>query len=172
MDCKWQSDVRAGVREFWLSGCPLSYNELIFQFLPAPHEPPGLPGGHMGIYVFYYRECCLKVGMAGPNSGTRFQYQHYNGCASSTLAGSLCRDFTLHREVHLDLERPGNWIKATTHRANVLLPSRWGTDILRALETFLIARLRPRYERSLTSGVRQPTQSLDLPRLRWDVGAD
>ena len=66
------------------------------EHLPAPHTAGRLPAEHGALYVFSLSASArmaagphrvLKVGITGPHSNSRFQYQHYKaGLAKSTLA--------------------------------------------------------------------------------------
>ena len=66
--------------------------------------------------------------------------------APSTLAGSLVADPGMLTVAGFDPKAPGVWIKAATHRVNVLMPDSRQRELLSLLEAFLHLRLRPRYE--------------------------
>ena len=125
-----------------LSGISLSPRDIHVEILRAPHSPSTLPPGKMAVYVFLLGDECLKVGKAGPNSGPRYLFQHYNPDSSrSNLAKSLLKEHP-----HLTKESVGDWIKNHTDRINFLLDQRVGIPALSLLEVFLQCRLRPRYE--------------------------
>jgi len=101
----------------------------------------------MAVYGFWNDGIWLKLGKAGPKSQARYTSQHYNkGNAQSTLAGSLTNDPQMRVVAGFDLQNPGAWIKVSTCRVNILLPSQRRKELLSLLEAFLHVRLRPRYE--------------------------
>jgi hypothetical protein len=126
----------------------------------APHQPHKLPPGQGAVYIFsisdgWGAQCpagpgfVLKVGIAGPKSNARFEYQHYNaGSAPSTLAESLLQ----HPQVW-DLLGPSNpnkvsintWLRARVERDNFYTA---GEDeaLRRHLDFFLQVQLRPLFE--------------------------
>ncbi len=111
-----------------------------------PHEPKRLPAGKMGIYIFYYRGNCLKIGKAGAKSGARFTSQHYApGRAKSNLAKSLFHDNEMKNE-NLSEKEIGAWIKNNTDRTDILLDKSLGVGALNLLEAFLQYQCRPKYE--------------------------
>jgi hypothetical protein len=102
----------------------------------------------MAIYSFWHAEAWLKIGKVGPNSQARYISQHYNpGSAQSTLAKSLADDPHMKQMPSFDRNYPGDWIKKHTSRVNILLDKDKSKPLLALLESFLHARLRPRYER-------------------------
>lgn len=131
-----------------LAGDPVAENEIETEFLAAPHRPPPcLPPGKMAVYGFWWNGSWLKIGKAGPKSGARYTSQHYSlHSAQSTLAKSLANDSHIRTVAGFDPQNPGAWIKASTHRVNILLPSKRRKELLPLLEAFLHLRLRPRYE--------------------------
>ena len=149
----WRTDVQEALVAFRtvaeLGHSPLTDDDLQVEFLGAPHRAPSrLPTGKMAIYGFWGDGCWLKIGMAGPNSAARYTSQHYNaGSAPSTLAASLVASTQMAVVPDFDRTRPGDWIRSSTHRANVLLPATRPRELLSLLEAFLHLRLRPRHER-------------------------
>src|SRR5436309_10093554 len=89
----WRSDIEKALREF---AAARAFDLCVFEieYLAAPHKPPSrLPPGKMAVYGFWLEGWrWLKIGKAGPNSSARYAYQHYNGRAGSTCAGSLQSD--------------------------------------------------------------------------------
>ena len=148
----WRADTESARTAFVtvakLAGNPISPGEISIEYLPAPHRPPSrLPTGKMAVYGFWGDGVWLKIGKAGPNSNARYTSQHYDaGSARSTLAGSLRATRTCSRSPVSIPTAPGDWIKAATHRVNILLPSQRPDELLLLLEAFLHLRLRPRYE--------------------------
>ncbi len=131
-----------------LAGDPIARDEIEIIYLPAPHTRPSrLPVGKMAAYGFWGNGRWLKIGKAGPNSNARYTSQHYiAGSAMSTLAGSLASDPHMTTVPGFDPQAPGAWIKAATHRVNILLPSHREKALLSLLEAFLHLRLKPRFE--------------------------
>lgn len=149
----WKDEISSAVADFEvvakLGGIPLQTDDCQVEYLPAPHRPPSrLPSGKMAVYAFWGDNCWLKVGMAGPNSNARYTSQHYNaGSAPSTLAASLVNALSVAPICDFDPVSPGAWIRQSTHRVNVLIPSTKPRELLALLEAFLHLRLRPRHER-------------------------
>jgi len=148
----WRAEIESARTAFVtvakLAGEPISPDEIAIEYLSAPHRPPShLPTGKMAVYGFWGDGVWLKIGKVGPNSNARYTSQHYNaGSTRSTLAGSLASDPHMLKVAGFDPRAPGNWIKATTHRVNILLPSQRPIELLSLLEAFLHLRLRARYE--------------------------
>ncbi len=130
-----------------LAHADLKFADLDLETGPAPHtRPTRLPPGKAAIYAFYANDRWLKIGKAGPNTGPRYVYQHYKrGGANSTLASSLCNDPELEFKSFSNAEI-GQWIIGNCGRINILMPREWGEAALGFLESFLILRLRPKYE--------------------------
>lgn len=143
------------------AGLPNGPGNVQVQVLPAPHQPTALRHGCSAVYVFalapkYGASCpagpgrALKVGHAGPNSNARFQYQHYNGHASSTLAGSLVGLPVLWLYLGistLSREDAAEWIMDNTTRVDFFI--RADADYLRRpLEHFIRAYVGPVFEGS------------------------
>jgi len=128
---------------------PISLDELEVEFLPAPHkQPSSLPIGKMAIYAFWSNDEWLKIGQAGPKSAARYTSQHYNPNSSmSNLAKSLANDLRMKDILGSDSQNSGQWVRLSTCRANILMPSDRRQELLSLLEAFLHTRLRPRYER-------------------------
>lgn len=149
----WRREMDEALQAFVtvaeLAGEPLMRNELKVEFLPAPHrQPSSLPAGKMAIYAFWWENQWLKIGEAGPKSGARYISQHYTGSALSTLAGSLASDPRMQNVAGFDRLNPGEWIRRSTCRVNILVPAQRRRDELLLLEKFLHVRLKPRYEGS------------------------
>jgi hypothetical protein len=147
----WCEEIESALAAFVtvaaLAKEPIRPDELKVEFLGAPHRPPSsLPAGKMAIYAFWWNGQWLKIGKAGPNSGPRYISQHYTGSAMSTLSGSLANDTRMYDVLGFDRQRPGDWIKKSTCRVNILVSSNRHKELLSLLETFLHARLRPIYE--------------------------
>ncbi len=149
----WRTEMTEALGAFLtvaeLAGAPIQQEELVADFGEAPHRPPSsLPEGKMAIYGFWAAGSWLKIGMAGPRSQARYTSQHYNpASAPSTLAASLARDPLIVGTSGFNVAAPGDWIKSSTHRVNILVPSGYGLPLLALLEAFLHVRLKPRYEK-------------------------
>lgn len=145
-----QSLVKDFVKVAELSGIDMSQDDLTYEILGSPHEPPkNLPTGKVAVYVFCYKCQCLKVGKAGPNTKARFTSQHYNpGSAPSTLAGSLVAGQKKIGLNTLTKENVGNWLKANAFRFNLFLNATANENgfALNLLEAFVQARLNPIFE--------------------------
>lgn len=144
----WREEINTAMDDFLrvakLAGEPIDKSQLDLQYLAAPHDPPRkLPGGKMAVYGFWGDGEWLKVGKVGPTSNARYTSQHYTGSAISTLAGSLAKD---NRIPGFAMESSKAWIMSNTHRVNILLDARRSKALLSLLESFLHARLKPRYE--------------------------
>jgi len=128
-----------------LAGFPVDSKKIEIRQL-SPHEPQSLPAGKMGIYIFYYRGKCLKVGKAGAKSNARFTSQHYApGRAKSNLAKSLLLDLEMKNK-NLSEKEIGAWIKKNTSRTDILIDESLGVWTLNLLEAFLQYQCRPKYE--------------------------
>jgi len=149
----WKAEITDALASFQavaeLAGMPIRKDQLEVVLLEAPHKPPSmLPTGKLAVYGFWGDGEWLKIGMAGANSRARYTSQHYNkGSALSTLAASLANDPRMARIPGFDPTEPGIWIKSWCNRANILISTDYGRDMLALLEAFLHVRLRPRYER-------------------------
>jgi hypothetical protein len=148
----WRDELETALAKFLtvaeLADDPIAKSDIAVEYLNAPHRPPGrLPVGMMAVYGFWGDGVWLKIGKVGPNSHARYTTQHYRaGSARSTLAGSLVADPRMRTVAGLDPVKAGDWIKANTHRVNILLPSSRDRALLSLLEAFLHLRLKPRYE--------------------------
>jgi hypothetical protein len=125
----WRKEMQNALAAFItvtdLAGVPIRLDELQVEFLPAPHkQPSSLPSGKMAIYAFWSNDEWLKIGKAGSNSGPRYISQHYTGSAMSTLAGSLANDIHMNDVEGFDKLKPGEWIKKSTSRVNMLSATR------------------------------------------------
>lgn len=126
----------------------ISEQDIIVEKLSAPHSPPkDLPEGKITVYIFFWKDQCLKVGKVGQRSQARYTSQHYNPNSSqSNLAKSILKDKSNLGLVHINEESVGNWIKQETTRINFLLNEDLGIYVLSLLEAFLQCKLKPRYE--------------------------
>ena len=131
-----------------LSGITLSQNDIQIENLQAPHTPPsGLPKGKMAVYMFFWKDQCLKIGKTGPKSQARYTSQHYNPISSnSNLAKSILKNKEYFRLSNLNEINIGKWIKESTDRINFVIDKKLGIPILTLLESFLQCRLKPRFE--------------------------
>jgi hypothetical protein len=131
-----------------LAGEPLKRDEMLIEYLVAPHTPPStLSAGKMAIYAFWWNDNWLKIGQAGLKSSARYTSQHYNsGSSISNLSKSLISDTRMNDFIGFDTNNPGAWIKMSTCRVNILISARRGRAMLSLLEAFLHVRLKPRYE--------------------------
>ena len=131
-----------------LAGDPIALDEIDVEYLDAPHiQPSKIPAGKMAVYAFWWDGTWLKIGKVGPKSHARYTSQHYNPNSSrSNLAASLIKDSKMDTVAELNQQNPGVWIKASTCRINILLPSVRNRELLSLLESFLHVRLKPRYE--------------------------
>ena len=147
----WRSDVESALSAFVsvteLAGDPIRHDEIVVEFLEAPHRSPSsLPKGKMAIYGFWADGVWLKFGKAGPKSQARFTTHHYGVNSLSTLAKSLVADPRFADVADFDPLQPGAWIRQSTNRLNLLLPVERGPEMLSLLEAFLHVRFKPRYE--------------------------
>jgi hypothetical protein len=112
----------------------------------VPHSPTSLPEGKMAVYTFFYKNECLKIGKAGPNSNARYLSQHYNPKSSqSNLAKSLLADEKLPIKTFNE-ENIGDWIKQNIRRINILVDKDLNIYILNLIEAFAQLYFHPRYE--------------------------
>lgn len=148
----WRDDFRKAIDAFRevakLAGFPESKHEFEIEWLgPNQHPPARLPAGKVAVYGFWGDGEWLKVGHVGPKSNARYTMQHYSpGSAGSTLAKSLQNDNHMRNVAGFDPKKPGEWVKSSTHRVNIVLPEAWKGAPLALLEAFLHVCLRPRYE--------------------------
>ncbi len=131
-----------------LAGIVLHPDALVAEKLPAPHRAPtALPNGKLAVYVFMWKEQCLKIGKVGVNSQARYTSQHYSPKSSqSNLAKSLLAARSELGLLAVSETDVGAWIKANTDRLNFLLSVDCGVPVLTLLEVFLQCRLRPKFE--------------------------
>src|SRR4051794_19053025 len=116
----WREEVEQALTAFLtvatLAGDPISRDEIVVEYLDAPHRPPTrLPLNTMAIYGFWGDGEWLKVGKAGPKSGPRYISHHYHLVAPSTLAKSLVADPRFASVDGFDPVAPGKWIRESTH---------------------------------------------------------
>ncbi len=147
----WRHDISSALADFrqvvGLCGDQISEDDSEIEYHPAPHRATGLPKGKMAVYCFWGDGVWLKIGKVGPNSDARYRSQHYQpGRAVSSLANSLCKDERMTAVTDSPKGACEAWIKAHTHRCNILLSSRQPKSLLSLLEAFLHHRLKPRYE--------------------------
>jgi hypothetical protein len=147
----WSDDIESAISAFIdvaeLAGDPIARADVVIEYLPAPHRPPPrLPEGWMAVYGFWSADVWLKIGKAGTKSGPRYVSHHYHLSAPSTLAKSLASDAGMRTVPGFDPLTPGEWIRSSTSRVNILLPETRAPELLSLLEAFLHLRLRPRYE--------------------------
>jgi hypothetical protein len=149
----WQKEMESALEAFIivaeLAGEPIRLNELQVEYCSAPHKAPSsLPMGKMAIYAFWANGEWLKIGQAGPKSAARYTSQHYSlNSSNSNLSKSLANDLRMKEVLIFDSQNPGQWVRASSCRVNILIPSNRRKELLSLLEAFLHARLRPRYER-------------------------
>ena len=153
MDESWHEDILSALEDFRIVSRLAKGNIVLgtrdVEFLPAPHRPRTLPPGRMALYGFWFNGEWLKIGQAGPKSNARYMSQHYTGSAQSTLSGSLRNDTSMRSIAGLEVDaltKWSAWIKRETNRVNILLPSTQSKSLVSLLESFLHARLHPRYE--------------------------
>jgi len=147
----YQVEIKNAINDFItvanLAGDAISLDEITIEFLNAPHKPPSkIPVGKMAIYAFWWKGTWLKVGKVGAKSHARYISQHYTGSAQSTLAGSIIKDPKMKVITNFTLKELSAWIKESTCRVNILMPSTRNKGLLSLLESFLHVRLQPRYE--------------------------
>jgi hypothetical protein len=149
----WRKDMESALEAFLtvaeLAGEPVSPDELQVEYCAAPHKPPpSLPVGKMAVYAFWSNGEWLKIGQAGAKSAARYTSQHYNlNSSMSNLSKSLSNDVGMKEVFGFDSQNPGQWVRASACRVNILMPSNRRKELLSLLEAFLHARLKPRYER-------------------------
>ena len=129
-----------------LAGVHVNLSDIHITEQSAPHVRPSLGRGKFAVYVFLYREHCLKVGKAGPKSAARFTSQHYGMAAPSTLAKSLLGKQAKIGLTHLTEANVAEWILNNTSRINFLLPATYPVAVLSLFEAFVQCRLDPIFE--------------------------
>lgn len=149
----WRASITDALAAFetvtQLANMPMCREEFELELLEAPHKPPSsLPSGKVAIYGFWGDGEWLKIGMVGAKSQARYTSQHYSiGGAPSTLVASLFNDPHMRDVVDFNIESPGDWIRSSCSRVNILISAQHSRQMLALLEAFLHVRLRPRYER-------------------------
>lgn len=146
-----KTDFNAIVADFVqvaaLAGVTVAPSDIALQTLRAPHTPGPLPAGKQAVYVFLWREQCLKVGKVGPRSSPRYQSQHYSPNSSkSNLARSILSKRKELGLTDLGEDVVGAWIRENTDGVNLLLDVGMGIRVLSLLESFLQCRLNPVFE--------------------------
>jgi hypothetical protein len=148
----WRKEMESALDAFVtaasLAGELVRLEDLHVEYLSAPHKPPAsLPAGKMAIYAFWWNGEWLKIGQAGPKSVARYASHHYNPNSSmSNLAKSLSNDPQMNGVLGFSIQNPGQWVKTSTCRVNILLSSQRRKELLSLLEVFLHVRFNPRYE--------------------------
>jgi hypothetical protein len=146
------TDPQALIEDFGrvvdLAGVSVPRKSISIERLPAPHKAPAsLPKGKIAVYVFDWKEQCLKVGKVGPNSQARYTSQHYWPSSSNS---NLAKSILTYRDTlglsSVSETNVGSWIKTNVDRTNFLLDAECGIPLLTLLESFLQCRLRPRFE--------------------------
>lgn len=151
------ADFDAAAESLGLPGWPA---QIVDEVLPAPHRPSALRPGFGAVYIFALNanaRCeagpgrVLKVGRVGPNSGPRFQSQHYSpNSAKSTLAGSLIRYPVLWSWLgiaDLDASSVRDWMRMNLDRVNLFVPAPHA-ELLPHLEMYVRARVGSVFEGS------------------------
>ena len=148
MSCKPKELLYDFVQAAKLAGIAISETDISAEELPAPHSPPSsLPRGKIAVYVFSWRNECLKVGKVGPRSQARYTSQHYSpGSSNSNLAKSILKEKKELGLADLDKTKIGNWIRKNTDRINFIVDASLGIPTLTLLEAFLQCRLKPKFE--------------------------
>jgi len=137
-----------------ISGFYVNRDDILYQALPAPHNPVNLPKNKQAVYVFSMpasNNKILKVGKVGPKSNARFLSQHYNPKSSnSNLSASLLKHPEMWMQLGIsggiNLSSVGDWLKQNTDRENFYLDIRHGKYLLSLLEIFLQSRFNPIFE--------------------------
>lgn len=132
-------------------GFPINREDYEIQDLGCPHKISQLPEGKCAVYMFFYQGMALKIGKANIKTKARFTYQHYGFNANSTLAKSIVAD---ERFVQMGITRDnvGDWLKAHTHRINILINEKCGAAATELIESVFHYQLRPCFEGALKSG--------------------
>ena len=130
------------------AGLEVSEGAIEVELRPAPHRPPtAIPAGKMAVYAFFLDGVCLKCGKVGPKSKARYASQHYNpGSAPSTLAASLLADGRIVPPAAATKKAVSLWMQANLDRVNLLVPAKFGGNVLSFLEAFLHLCWNPRFE--------------------------
>ena len=123
---------------------PILKTDYEIQDLGVNHKNEKLKNGYSGVYIFYYKDTCLKVGKANENSNNRFVYHHYGFRAPSTLAKSLTTDSYFADKIE---EKISDWMHKELYRINIQVKnSKAKTELI---ELILHYALRPKYEGEL-----------------------
>ena len=112
-----------------------------------------LPKGKCAVYTFICEGRFLKIGQAGPNSGPRYQYDHYLDLTeqrkdSSTLAKSVLHDPDFSASLSgTDVK---DWLKTHTARIDILFVDPGDAHerklLLNFVEGLLQFKFKPKYE--------------------------
>lgn len=140
----------------FLSITGLSADNLEYKISEVPHLPYSKPKGQSAIYIFIYKNVCLKVGKAGPNSYARFNSHHYcNNKTKSSLFGSILKNKLMLKNINGDRDSTeianlnedslGKWIKENTSRCDILIKEsdKFSLNLLEALAQYYF---KPVYE--------------------------
>jgi len=120
--------------------------KVVVEILPPPHRPGPLPEGKQAVFAFFWpdRNVFLNVAYAGPQSGPRFQVQHYSpGGSPSNLAKRLLEAKQSLELEMLDRLSVGAWMRQHLARVHFYLAAEWGRDIGKLLKGYLKERWQP-----------------------------
>lgn len=136
------------IRVAQLAGIHISDDMIYVDAQAAPHTPPtSIPVGKLAIYIFYWGEKCLKVGIVGAKSKSRFTSQHYNPMSSkSNLAKSILTNRERLGLPDINEANVRDWIITNTDRINIFIDASLGVYSRNLLESFLHCRLNPLFE--------------------------
>ena len=170
--------VQAFLRATEAAGMTVEDDHLSLEIMAAPHRPPSrLPLGRMAVYVFLRADdgTCLKVGKAGKGSIQRFTYQHYSRNSKSSLAKSLCDQYTEQTLSSTDQADVKRWMCTNLHRINFFLDVIYGPFYLNLLEAFMQCWFQPRFEgpasaHLLTRSEIEHSQVDQEVKDRWGLG--
>src|SRR5688572_17174332 len=142
-----QDDIQNLVSSARFAGFEVNSEDLELQTLTAgatTHLPGALPPNKCAVYIFKHNEVYLKVGKANKKTKSRFHYQHYKPRSSKS---NLSKSLEKNPEYALLIgNEPGTWLKANTHRFNILIPSSLGKQFVHFAEAFFILKCKPKFE--------------------------
>ena len=147
MICNPEALVEEFISLISLTGDKLDRKQIKIEKLPAPHiQPKYLPEGKMAVYIFMWKDTCLKVGKASHQTEHRFTVQSYNpASAPSTLAKYLLNDPEMRQTVIAGKLPVKEWVTTNCERVNLLMDESLGKYFLNLLEAFIQYKLKPRY---------------------------